>query len=72
MSRARIVRHALFRSFLLLLLGWALYCIEPGRITFRFQNVLAQLSVTYLLAFLLMRRTLGAQLAWSFGLLACD
>jgi predicted acyltransferase len=70
MRRARIVRHVLFRSFLLLLLGWALYCIEPGRITFRFQNVLAQLSVTYLFAFLLMRRSLGAQLGWSFGLLA--
>jgi predicted acyltransferase len=69
-SRARIVRHAVLRSFLLLLLGWALYCIEPGRITFRFQNVLAQLSVTYLLAFLIMRRSVRAQLIWSLALLA--
>jgi predicted acyltransferase len=69
-SRARIVRHAVLRSLFLLFLGWALYCIEPGRITFRFQNVLAQLSITYLIAFLLMRRSVGVQLAWSFGLLA--
>ena len=41
---------------LLLVIGWALYCIEPGRITFRFQNVLAQLSVTYLIASMGLRR----------------
>src|SRR5512136_1596679 len=46
-SRARITRHVIVRSLVLLLLGWALYWIEPGRITFRFQNVLAQLGVTY-------------------------
>jgi len=48
-----IFLHALKRSFLLLFFGWALYCIGPGRIVFRFQNVLAQLSVTYLVAFLI-------------------
>ena len=69
-SRGRIVRHAVLRAVLLLLLGWALYCIEPGRITFRFQNVLAQLSVTYLLAFLVMRKPFRAQLLFTFGLLA--
>ena len=42
-SRSKITRHVVIRSLILLLLGWALYCIEPGRITFRFQNVLAQL-----------------------------
>jgi predicted acyltransferase len=68
-SRPRIVRHAVVRSLLLLLLGWALYCIGPGRITFRFQNVLAQLSVTYLIAFLLMKRSARTQIAFAFGLL---
>ncbi|MCF8226292.1 MAG: DUF5009 domain-containing protein [Bacteroidales bacterium] len=52
-SKANLLRHALVRAGLLLFLGWALYCIGPGRITFRFQNVLAQLSVTYLVAFLI-------------------
>jgi predicted acyltransferase len=69
-SRATVTRHAVRRAFLLLLLGWALYCIEPGRITFRFQNVLAQLSVTYLLAYLLMRKKPRTQIAVSIGLLA--
>lgn len=52
-SKRSITRHALIRSALLLLFGWALYCIGPGKITFQFQNVLAQLAVTYLVAFFL-------------------
>jgi predicted acyltransferase len=67
-SRARITRHVIFRSVLLLILGWALYCIGPGRITFRFQNVLAQLGVTYPIAYFLMRRRPGTQIAWSLVL----
>ncbi len=55
-SSRSVLMHVLQRSFLLLLFGWALYCIEPGRITFRFQNVLAQLSVTYLAAYVIMRK----------------
>lgn len=62
-------RHAFQRSLTLLFLGWALYCIGPGEITFRFQNVLAQLSVTYLVAFLLMDQKATVQLIVSFGLL---
>jgi len=53
----------------LLLLGWALYCIGPGRITLQFQNVLAQLSVTYIVAFFLMRHSLRKQLIFSFAIL---
>ncbi|UCH61944.1 MAG: DUF5009 domain-containing protein [Fidelibacterota bacterium] len=66
---SQILRHAIVRSFLLLLFGWMLYCIGPGRITFRFQNVLAQLSFTYLVAFLMMRRSFQAQLVFTFSLL---
>jgi predicted acyltransferase len=62
-------RHALFRSGLLLALGWALYCIGPGRLTFELWNVLAQLSFTCLVAFLMMRRPARAQLAFTLGLL---
>jgi predicted acyltransferase len=68
-SRSRITKHAVIRSLVLLLLGWALYCIGPGRITFRFQNVLAQLAVTYPIAYFLMRRRPRTQIAWSFGLI---
>lgn len=44
-----IRNHAFQRAFLLLLLGWWLYNMDPGKIVFRFQNVLAQLSVTYII-----------------------
>ena len=62
-------RHALQRSFLLLLFGWALYCIGPGKLTFELWNVLAQLSFTYLVAFLMMRKSSATQIAFTFGLL---
>ncbi|MBD3265693.1 DUF5009 domain-containing protein, partial [bacterium] len=63
---SKLVLHAIQRSVLLFLFGWALYCIGPGKITFRFQNVLTQLSFTYLVAFLLMRRSVYTQLGVSF------
>jgi predicted acyltransferase len=66
-SRATITKHVLIRSFTLLVIGWALYCIGPGRITFRFQNVLAQLGVTYPIAYFLMRRKVRTQIAWSLA-----
>lgn len=68
-SQFQISRHAVQRALLLLLFGWMLYCIQPGKITFRFQNVLAQLSFTYLLAFLLMRRSFRVQFSVSVFLL---
>jgi len=55
-THSRILRHVFQRAFILLILGWALQCIGPGKIVFRFQNVLAQLSVTYILAFLVMNK----------------
>ena len=68
-TRQEITNHVLIRSLLLLLFGWGLYCIGPGKIVFRFQNVLAQLSVTYLLAYLIMNRSRMFQLSFSFGLI---
>jgi predicted acyltransferase len=53
-SMKKITMHAFKRSGLLLFLGWALYFVAAGKLVFRFQNVLAQLSVTYLVAFLIM------------------
>ena len=69
-TRAQITRHAVQRAFILLFLGWALYCIGPGKIVFRFQNVLAQLSLTYIVAFLLMHKPARVQIFVSFLLLA--
>jgi predicted acyltransferase len=68
-SDKAILHHALKRSFLLLFFGWALYCIQPGEIGFRFQNVLAQLSVTYLIAFLIMRKSFSFQLIFTLIIL---
>lgn len=68
-SERTILIHAIKRSLLLLFLGWALYCVDPGKIVFQFQNVLAQLSVAYLVAFLISRKSVAFQLIFSFLLL---
>ncbi len=60
-----IRRHAFKRSFLLLFIGWAIYCIGPGKIVWRFQDVLAQLSVTYLVAFLIRNKSFTFQLIFT-------
>jgi len=69
-SKNQIFLHILKRSAILLFLGWALYCIGPGEITFYFQNVLAQIAVTYMIAYLIMNRSFTFQIIFSFGLLA--
>jgi len=68
-TSSQIFMHVLRRSAILLLLGWGLYCIGPGRITFRFQNVLSQISVTYLIAYLILNRSFKFQIIFSFALL---
>lgn len=69
-SNRELLHHALVRSVLLLILGWGLYCIGPGHLTLRFQNVLAQLAFTYLIAFLIRDKSFLFQLIFSFALLA--
>jgi len=66
---AQIRRHTIQRSVILLFLGWSLYCIGIGKIGFHFQNVLAQLSVTYLIAFLMMNKPARTQIIFSLALL---
>ncbi len=65
----QIFQHTLKRSLKLLFLGWALYCIVAGEITYYFQNVLAQIAVTYLIAYLIMEKSVTFQIIFSFGLL---
>lgn len=64
-----INRHALKRSLLLLFLGWALYFTNAGKLVFQFQNVLAQLSVTYLVAFLIRNKSFRFQLIFTLAIL---
>jgi predicted acyltransferase len=64
-----ITRHAIKRSLLLLFLGWALYFTDAGRLVFRFQNVLAQLSVTYLVAFMIRNKSFKFQIIFTLVIL---
>jgi len=68
-SEKKILKHAFIRSGLLLFFGWSLYFIGAGKLVFRFQNVLAQLSVTYLVAFLIMKKSFKFQLIFSLAIL---
>jgi predicted acyltransferase len=68
-SNKLIMYHAIKRSLLLLFFGWALYCINAGTIVYGFQNVLAQLSVTYLVAFLIIRKSFSFQLIFTLLIL---
>ena len=68
-SDRSILQHAIKRSFILLLLGWSVYCISPGKIVWRFQDVLAQLSVTYLIAFLIMKKSTRFQISFTLIIL---
>jgi len=62
-------RHALYRSVVLLLLGIGLYIVSAGHLVFELWNVLAQLSFTYLIAYLLMRQSTRTQIFFTIGLL---
>jgi len=64
-----ITKHILFRSLTLLLLGISLHIVGSGRLTLGLWNVLAQLSFTYLVAYLMMNRSFRTQLSFTVGLL---
>jgi predicted acyltransferase len=59
-------RHAVSRSFWLLVLG---FMLGAGEKSFDLTNVLAQLSFTYIVAFLLMRKDVKWQLLVSFAMI---
>lgn len=64
-----VTLHAFKRSALLLFFGWALYFVDAGHLVFRFQNVLAQLSVTYIIAFLIRNKSFNFQLIFTLAIL---
>ncbi|MFK7846251.1 MAG: acyltransferase family protein [Rhodothermales bacterium] len=68
-SYSSTLKHAVLRSFLLLALGIGVYVVAAGHLTLELWNVLAQLSVTYLIAFLMMRKSITKQLLFTVGLL---
>ncbi len=64
-SKAQINRHAIKRSFLLLFFGWALHCLYAGKIVWQFQNVLAQIGLTYLIAFFILDKSFTFQIIFT-------
>jgi predicted acyltransferase len=64
-----VTLHAFRRSALLLFFGWALYFVDAGHLVFRFQNVLAQLSVTYIVAFLIRNKSFKFQMFFTLAIL---
>jgi predicted acyltransferase len=68
-SSRTITLHAFRRAALLLFFGWALYFVDAGHLVFRFQNVLAQLSVTYIVAFLIRNKSFKFQLIFTLAIL---
>jgi predicted acyltransferase len=68
-SYRNTLRHAVTRSLVLLALGVGVYVVAAGHLTLELWNVLAQLSFTYLVAFLLMRTSVRTQLLVTVGLL---
>lgn len=68
-STRDITIHALKRSFLLLFFGWTLAFVWAGHLVFQFQNVLAQLGVTYLVAFLIRNKSFRFQIIFTLVIL---
>jgi predicted acyltransferase len=62
-------RHIALRCVKLFIFGTALHCVYAGRLVWELWNVLTQLSVTTLIAYLIIRRSFGFQLGVSLLLL---
>ena len=62
-------RHVAIRCFKLFLCGTALHCIYAGKLVWELWNVLTQLSVTTILAYLVIRKSSTVQIVYSLGLL---
>lgn len=66
---AQNFRHIALRCLKLFIFGTALHCVYAGRLVWELWNVLTQLSVTTLIAYLIIRRSYGFQLGVSLLLL---
>ena len=64
-----IFKHVIIRSFMLLLFGVLLHCAYSNRLVWELWNVLAQLSFTYLVAYLIMRKAPKTQILFTLALL---
>ena len=62
-------KHIVVRCFKLFICGTALHCVYAGRLVWELWNVLTQLSVTTLIAYLIIRRSAAFQIVFSIALL---
>lgn len=62
-------KHIAIRSLKLFLLGTGLHCIYAGKLVFELWNVLTQLSVTTIIAYLIINRSFWFQVGFSIALL---
>lgn len=61
--------HVLSRCLKLFIFGVALHCIYSGKLVWELWNVLTQLAITTVIAYLIIRKTTSFQLIVSIGLL---
>src|SRR5690606_10590316 len=62
-------RHIFLRCLWLFLFGTALHCVYSGKLVWELWNVLTQLSVTTIMAYLIIRKSASWQIAFSILLL---
>jgi len=62
-------RHIAIRCVKLFFLGVLIHCVGAGKLVWELWNVLTQLSVTTIIAYLIIRKSSTFQLVFSFGLL---
>ena len=66
---ANNLTHILSRSFKLFLCGTALHCVYSGKLVWELWNVLTQLSITTIIAYLIIRKSNVWQIIFSLSLL---
>ncbi len=62
-------KHVAIRCVKLFICGTALHCVYAGKLVWELWNVLTQLSVTTIIAYLIIRKSFAFQLIFSVGLL---
>jgi predicted acyltransferase len=62
-------KHVAIRCFKLFICGTALHCVYAGKLVWELWNVLTQLSITTIIAYLIIRKSTIFQIVFSVGLL---
>ena len=62
-------KHILVRSFKLFICGVALHCVSAGKLVWELWNVLTQLSITTIIAYLIIKKSTAFQIIFSILML---